>query len=77
MMDATKLMEQVFDVAIRHKAEMSDTDDADIHLVKAGAMLAATGMMAQLKLPHEHAERMYMAAVEGMAAEARKIKEQS
>jgi len=77
MMDATKLMEQVFKIAIKHKAEIQDPDEADIHLVKAGGMLAAAGMSSQLKIPPEHAERMYLAAVEGMAAEARKIKEQS
>ena len=70
-------MEQMFDIAIRYKAESPDPNDADIHLVKAGGMIAAAGMMSQLKVPRKHAERMYLAAANGMAAEARKIRGES
>lgn len=77
MSDATNLMKQMFDMALRYKAESSDQAEADIHLVKAGGMIAATGMMVQLKVPPEHTERLYLAAVNGMAAEARKIRGES
>lgn len=76
-MDATKLMEEMFELVVRYKAEAPNPADADVHAIKAGGVVAAAGIMSQLRIPPEHAERMYLAGVNGMAVEARKIKEQS
>lgn len=74
MPDATKLMEEMFELVVRYKAEAPNPADADVHAIKAGGMVAAAGIMSQLRIPPEHAERMYHAAVDGMVAEAKAIK---
>lgn len=77
MSDATKLMEEMFVLCLRYRAEMPDTEQYPIHMVKAGGMVAAAGMMSQLGVPPEQTERLYKAAVDGMAAEAERIRGES
>jgi predicted enzyme related to lactoylglutathione lyase len=74
MNDATKLMEEMMGLCLRYRATMADTTEFSVHMVKAGGMVASAGMMTQLGVPPEHTERLYQAAVDGMAAEAAKIK---
>lgn len=74
MADATKLMEKMFELVVRYKAESPDPADADVHAIKAGGMVAAAGIMSQLQIPTAHAVRIYNAAVDGMVAEAKAIK---
>jgi hypothetical protein len=73
MTDATKLMEEMMGLCLRYRATMADTTEFSVHMVKAGGMVASVGMMTQLGVPPEHTERLYQAAVDGMAAEAEKI----
>ncbi|MFZ4506053.1 MAG: hypothetical protein ACOYNK_06860 [Microbacteriaceae bacterium] len=74
MTDATKLMEEMMGLCLRYRATMADTTEFSVHLVKAGGMVASAGMMTQFQVPPEHTERLYQAAVDGMAAAAAKIK---
>jgi hypothetical protein len=72
--DATKLMEEMMGLCLRYRGTMTDKTEFPIHMVKAGGMVAYAGMMTQLGVPPEHTERLYQAAVDGMAAEAERIR---
>lgn len=74
MSDATRLMEDVFVVCMRYMLNVPDPKESGVHMVKAGGTVAAAGMMQQSGIAPEHTERLYKAAVDGMAAEVKKIR---
>lgn len=62
------------DVCVQYR-ETVPPEDAMVHMVKAGGMIAVAGMVAQFRVDPEHTVRLYNAAVDGMAAEIKKIRD--
>lgn len=74
MSDATGLMELMAVVCVKYIHDAPDKEEANMHMVKAGGMLAAAGIGSQLNVPPEHAETIYKAGVDAMFEVARKIR---